>query len=336
MNKKTVLLAGENRVDLEDLAEIFKSLGFINIIKSENASNAWTMIQLKELECVVAAWKMKEMSGLALLRIIRENDRLFNLPVFLMHSAYTKGMVAQAGREGVTGLVVTPFSTDNIKKKMEALQLVALDPHQKETENSLQDALKLIESQNYGKAIVILENLIKIEENAEYYYNLGYIKTAQGNYTEAIQHFRKATTIDRLFAKAYEGMGRAYQKLGQLEEAEKYMIRAADIHLSKENVKEAEMVLDEIKEINPNTVNIYNSFGVLYRKKGDFEKALLNYKKALVIHPAMARIHYNIGRLYIDLKDPETAKSYFMQALKLEPDFEDAREVLDTFDLGAL
>ncbi len=118
MKKTTVLLADENHTALEELANIFKNLGFTNIIQSDNASNAWTMIQLKELECVVSAWEMKEMSGLALLRIVRASDRFFNLPVFLTHSTYTKGMVVLAGQEGVTGLVVSPFSAGNIKKKM--------------------------------------------------------------------------------------------------------------------------------------------------------------------------------------------------------------------------
>ena len=149
MEKTTVLLADENHAALEELAKIFKSLGFQNIIQSDNASNAWTMIQLKELECVVSAWEMKDMSGLALLRIVRSSDRFFNLPVFLVHSAYTKGLVVLAGQEGVTGLMVTPFNAGNIKKKMEALKFTVLDPHQKEAEKSLQDALKLIESENY-------------------------------------------------------------------------------------------------------------------------------------------------------------------------------------------
>jgi tetratricopeptide (TPR) repeat protein len=277
---------------------------------------------------------MAEMSGLALLRIVRSSDRFYNMPFFLTHSAYTKGMVVQAGQEGITGLIVRPFNADNIRKKMEALQFAVIDPNQVEDEKTLQDALLLIENGSYGTALGILENLLKKEENAEYYYNIGYIKTAQGNYSDAIQSFRMATTINRLFAKAFEGMGRAYRELGQPEKAEKYMIRAADIYMSKENVEEAEEVLDEIKEINPNTVNIYNSLGVLYRKKGDFKKALFNYKKAIVIHPSRARIHYNIGRLYIEMKDPEAAKSYFLEALKLEPDFEDAREVLEAIELG--
>jgi tetratricopeptide (TPR) repeat protein len=199
----------------------------------------------------------------------------------------------------------------------------------------MNDAIQMIENESYSTAIAVLDNLLDNEESAEYYYNIGYIKTAQAKYSEAIQAFRKATAIDRLFAKAYQGMARAYQKLGKTEEAEKYMIKAADIHMNKENISEAENVLNEIKQINPNTINVYNSLGVLYRKKGDFKKALHNYKKALNIHPERERIHYNIGRLYLELKDPETAKTYFQLALQLDPEFTDAREVLDAIELGA-
>jgi len=334
MEKLSVLLADDNPIALEELGKIMKSFGFQNIIQSDSASNAWSMLQLKDPDCLISAWEMKEMSGLSLLKIVRTSDRFFNLPFFLNHSAYTKGMVVVAGQEGVTGLMVTPFDITNIKRKMEALKFPLTDPGQVEAEKSLQDALKLVDSGNFGTALGILENLTKREEDAEYYYNIGYIETAQGNYSEAIQAFRKATLIDRLYAKAYQGMGRAYQKLGKTDKAEKYMIMAADIYMSKENVSEAEEVLDEIKEINPNTVNIYNSLGVLYRKKGDYKKALYNYKKATVIHPDEAGIYYNIGRLYIEMKDPETAKSYFADALKIDPDFDDAKEVLDAIDLG--
>lgn len=334
MKDMSLLLVDEDPTALGEIADIMGSLGFQTVAQSDSAVNAWLTIQLKGIECLVCAWDMPDMSGLSLLKIVRTSDKFLNLPVFLTHSAYTEGMVVVAGREGVTGLIVRPFGQRNIKNKMDALQSQVTDPAQKETEASLESALKLIESENYGTALGILDNLTKREENPEYHYNVGYIKAAQGNYTEAIQAFRRAAAIDRLFAKAYEGMGRAYQKLGKPEEAEKYMIRAADIHMSKENVEEAEAVLHEIKEINPDTVNIYNSLGVLYRKKNDFVKALYNYRKALVIHPDRARIHYNIGRIHIEMKDLESAKPCFVKALKLDPTFSDAKEVLDAIELG--
>lgn len=334
MKNFSILLADDDHSALEELARIVESLGIKDIIQSDSANNAWSMLRLRELGCLISAWDMQEMSGLALLRIVRSSDKNFNLPFFLTHSAFTEGMVVMAGQEGVTGLVVKPFDANTIKRKMQSLKSVVIEPEQVEAEESLQAALKLIEDGNYSTALGILNNLTRQEENAEYYYNVGYVQTAQGNYGEAIKAFRKATALDRLYAKAFEGMGRAYQKIGKADQAEKYMIRAADIYMSKENVDDAEEVLEEIKQLNPNTVNIYNSLGVLYRKKGDFKKALYNYKKAIVIHPERARIHYNIGRLYIEMKDPETAKSYFAEALKLEPDFVDAKEVLEAIDLG--
>ena len=334
MGKNTVLIADENPAALEELTDIMKSTGFSDILQANNANEAWSMIQLTELSCIISAWDMEEMTGLALLRIIRSGDKSYNTPFFLTHAAITEGMVVMAGQQAVTGLIVLPFNRNNIINKIKALKFALPDPVQAESELNLQDAMNLIDSGNHATAMGILENLVKNEENAEYYYNIGYIETAQGNYSAAIKAFRKATSIDRMYAKAFQAMGRVYQKLGKSEEAEKYMLRAADLHMSKENVGEAESVLDEIKEINPNTVNIYNSLGVLYRKKGDFKKALLNYKRALVIHPDRARIHYNTGRIYIEMKDPESAKSYFIKALELEPDFVDAKEVLDALELG--
>lgn len=334
MEQKTVLIADENHAAIEDLTTIMKNTGFADILQADNANDAWSTIRFRELGCIISAWDMQEMSGLALLRIVRSSDKFYDTPFFLTHSAFTEGMVIMSGQEGVTGLIVMPFDRNNIKNKMKALKFTVVDPGQAEAEQSLHDALDLIETGNFSTAMGILENLIEHEENAEYYYNIGYIQTAQGNYSEAIQAFRKATAIDRLFAKAYQGMGRAYQKLGKTDQAEKYMIKAADIHMGKENVHEAEDVLQEIKKMNPNTVNIYNSLGVLYRKKGDFKKALHNYKRALVIHPERVRIHYNIGRLYIEMKDPEFAKSYFLKALELEPDFVDAKEILEAIELG--
>ncbi len=334
MEKLTILLVDDNPDELDNLTEILQGCGHRDLVQASNANHAWSQIQLKEFDCIIAAWEMQEMNGLALLRIVRSMDKYYKIPFFLSHSAYTEGMVIMAGQDGISGLIVQPFNTGNIKMKMQALQHPAEDIALAETEKSMDDAMRLIENKSYATALGILDNLIANEESAEYYYNIGYIKTGKSLYSEAIQAFRKATAIDRLFAKAYEGMARAYKELGKINEAEKYMIQAADIHMSKENVSEAEEVLNEIKQINPNTVNIFNSLGVLYRKKGDYKMALLNYKKALKIHPERVRIHYNIGRLYIEMKDPEKAKSYFQQCLKIDPKFTDAKEVLDAIELG--
>ncbi len=333
MKKQSFLLVDTNSIALRELTDILKYIGCRDIQKAQSTSDAWTLLRTREFGCVICAWDMPEMTGLALLRIARGEDRFFNLPFFLTDAAFTKVKVVQAGQSGVTGLLVCPFDVNNIKDKITALAELPKDEIPPDTKKCLESGMELIENQQYEKALAVFENLTKQTENAEYYYNIGYIKTAQEKYGDAIAAFRKATQLDRLYAKAYEAMGRAYQHLGNSEEAKKFLQKAADIYMSKDNVENAEEILNEILQISPDTINVYNSLGVLYRKKGDLDRALNNYLKALKVHPNESHIHYNIGRLYLEMKAPAEAKNHFSKALQLEPDFKEAREVLNALEL---
>jgi len=75
---------------------------------------------------------------------------------------------------------------------------------------------------------------------------------------------------------------------------------------------------------------------VLYRKKGDIDTALNQYKKALKVHPDEPYIYYNIGRLYLDMKDNDNAKRYFEDALDKDPEFDEAKQVIKAIDLGII
>ncbi|MBW1741743.1 MAG: tetratricopeptide repeat protein [Deltaproteobacteria bacterium] len=336
MNSTSFLLVDQNSVTRRELREILEYLGYKGLSESDNASDAWTMLRLKSFDCIISAWEMPEMSGLAFLRVVRTDDRYVNLPFFLTDSAFTKPKVIEAGRAGVTGLIVHPYQVETIKGKVAVMAEVMGIGAPSEAEISLEEGMKLLEAQDHEGALKIFEKLISEGESAEVYYNIGYIKTAQGKYEEAIEAFRKATQIDRMFAKAYEAMGRAYKALGRSKEAEESLNKAAELYLSTEKDENAEEILNEILELSPETVNVYNSLGILYRKKGDLPTALKQYMKALKIHPNEPHIYYNIGRLHVEMKDLKAAQSYFRKALTFDSNFKEAREALDAMELGAL
>lgn len=336
MKPLSFLLIDENAIALRELTDILKYLSFTTIQQLSDAGDAWSVMQVKSFDCIIAAWDMSNMSGLALLRVARNDDRFFHTPFFLTDPAFTKLKVIQAGQAGVTGLIVTPYDVQNLKTKMGALSDIPEKEAASKEELTLNQGMELIEGQNYKKALKVFNQLLDEGENAEYYYNIGYIKTAEEKYGEAIEAFRKATQLDRLFAKAYEAMGRAYIQLGQPGEAEKYLQKAADIYMSKENDSDAEQILNQIMEINPDTINVYNSLGVLYRKKGDLETALKHYLRAIKVHPDEPYIHYNIGRLYLEMKNPAESKIYFAKAVEIDPDFEEAKEVLNAIEMGVI
>ncbi len=336
MKDASLLIVDRNSIAVHELGDILKYLGYQSIEEAKTANEAWAILRIRTFTAVISAWNMPEMTGLALLKVARNDDRYLDMPFYLTDSDFTKTKILEAARSGVSGLIVKPFETDAIKGKMEDMaELTGVAPPT-EAELSLEEGMELLETGDHEAALDVFEKMLSEGETAEAYYNIGYVKTAQGLYEEGIRAFRKATQLNRLFAKAYEAMGRAYRDLGQPEQAEQSLHKAAEIYMSSEKDEDAEEVLNEILELAPDTVNVYNSLGVLYRKKGDLDTSLMHYGKALKIHPEAPHIHYNIGRVYMDKNLPKKAESSFKAALKYDPDFTEAREVLTAIELSVM
>jgi tetratricopeptide (TPR) repeat protein len=163
---------------------------------------------------------------------------------------------------------------------------------------------------------------------------MGYINTAQGNYEEAILCFRKATQINNAFAKAYRKLGEVYIQLGRTKEAEINLQKAADIYMDKNMDKNAEQILLQVAEINPNTINVYNSLGILYRRQNKYDTALIQYQKALKVDPQDEHIYYNLSRVYLLMKKFSQATEALKKALNIDPDFTEAQDLLKSIEVG--
>ncbi|MFO7751387.1 MAG: tetratricopeptide repeat protein [Desulfobacteraceae bacterium] len=337
MKQEQFLLVNDSQEELKRLAAMLNQLGYGNVHQAMGADNAWYRMKTSNVACIVCAYTMEEMSGLAFLKIVRAEKKYADIPVFLIDPFFTKIKVARAGQAGVTGLLVSPVDLERMEGKVVAsLDAVGKDPAVKEARRSVERGTALINQGRYEQALEVFTALVSQQENPEYYYNIGYIKTVQGKHAEAIDAFRQATQLNALFAKAYEEMGRVFRALGRPKEADESMQQAAEIYLDKDKLGNAEDILNEILDSGSQSLNVFNTLGVIYRKKGDFETALKHYKKALKVHPDETYIFYNIGRLYLDMKDTVRARDYFQRAVDQDPDFEEARHVVAAIDRGAI
>ncbi len=334
MDNKQLLIIDDSMSNLKQLESYFQELGFKQTLTASGADDGWVTMKQKKIDCVISAYEMQEMSGLALLKIIRKEDAISDIPFFLTDKAFTKIKVIKAGQIGVTGLFVVPFNEKLVKEKIIRAMNNVSEPVIEDAKQAFKQAVDLIEKKEYSKALAVFSTLVDQKDNPEYYFNIGYIKTSQGKHGEAIEAFSMATRLDKLFAKAYEEMGRAYKLMGDYEKAEEYMQMAAEIYMDTNKFASAEDVLNEILETGTDSLNVFNTLGVIFRKKGDINLALGHYKKALRVHPDEPYIYYNIGRLYLDMKQMDEAKSYFEQALEKDPDFEEAKQVIKAIDLG--
>ncbi len=334
MQNKSILVVSGTPGESKDLIQTLTQIGYEKILSVHGGENAWAVLKIKKIDCVIAAYEMDHMSGLSLLKILRKEEPLEDLPFFLFHHAFTKTKVIRALQVGVTGLFVIPCDREGMKHKLSSAFRKTKDFTLIQAEKDLEKGLFLIEKKEYTEALKVFESLVNQRENPEYYFNIGFIKTSQGQHSEAIEAFSKATQLDRLFVKAYEAMAKAYKALGDAQRAEDCLQTAAEIYMDADKLGSAEEILNELLESGSNSLNVFNTLGVLHRKKGDMNQALRQYEKALKVHPDEPYIYYNIGRLYLDIKNSTKAKAYFQTALDKDHGFDEARQVIKAIDLG--
>lgn len=331
--KTKFLLAGPDPAMHEGVALMLKGMGFEDIAESPNGSLAWSHLKYRGAHAVVASWDMPEMNGMALLKVVRSDPELANVHIILVADSLTKAQVIEAGEAGVSDIVITPINSPTFVKKIQALLELGRDPQAFEAQRLYAKGLQLMEEKRWEEALESFRRILGIYESAEIYYNMGYISTARGSYEEAIHYFRKATQINNAFAQAHEKMGECYRQLARPKLAQKHFEQAADIYMERRMDSNAEQVLNQVLELNPNTINVYNSLGILYRRQGRYELAIKQYKKALKVNPEAFNIHYNLARIYYETKDYPRALILLEQALKINPEFADAQDMLGTVKL---
>lgn len=335
-SQSNILIVNEDPRVLAGLTKGIQKLGFPNTISVQTDEKAVFAIGKKQFYCIICAYETENINGISFLRMMRKNDRYADTPFFLTDPAFTTIKVLKAGHAGVTGLLVMPCTLKTLHEKITTNLGKPKEVVVDNAEKQVDKGSKLINDGKYGEAIDEFKSMVNQKENPEYYYNMGYIKSIQGKHSEAIVAFRKATQLDRLFAKAYEEMGRAYRALGQHDKADECMSFAAQIHLERDNDSQAEDILNEILSLGSESLNVFNSLGVIYRKRGDHSTALKHYTKALKIHPDEPNIYYNMGRIYLDMKDTDKARETFQKALEIDSNFKEAKQVIKAIDLGVL
>ena len=100
---------------------ILKQIGFEDISEAEDGNAALRVIKNEKVGLVVTDWNMPNMSGLDLLREIRQDPQTSNLPVLMVIAEGLKENVMEAVKAGVSNYVVKPFTAEVLQEKIETI-----------------------------------------------------------------------------------------------------------------------------------------------------------------------------------------------------------------------
>jgi Tfp pilus assembly protein PilF len=91
---------------------------------------------------------------------------------------------------------------------------------------------------------------------------------------------------------------------------------------ARNNVWQDEVTLwHDTIEKSPRKVRPYNNRGRAYGNRGEYDKAMNDFKRAIEINPRCAEAYYNLGLVFALKGDDDTALKHYDQALKLYPNY---------------
>jgi tetratricopeptide (TPR) repeat protein len=330
----TILLADNNIVQLDKNAILLQEVGLFNHLHAENGSEAMAMFKNFSPEIMILSHELPDINGLSILSIVRQMDPDLKTVVILYSNNVNNKLLIRAGRFGVDNILNYPFSDDEFQKKIIETVQEPKDPKVEQVERMVDKCQEQMFKGNYEEALVTCKEILDIHDNAEIFYNLGYILSIRGNFEEALSYFKKATKINSQHAGAFKQMGLIYQKLGRIQDAQGCLERAADLHLVLNEENEAEEILNTVLTLRPDTTNVYNSLGIIYRRQGRMEEAIKAYEKAVKVHPGDENIYFNLSRVFLDKKDNVKAQQALKMALSLNPGFVAAQDLLRASEMG--
>ncbi len=100
---------------------ILKQIGFENIMEAEDGNAALRLVKSEQVGLVVTDWNMPNMTGLDLLKAIRQDPQTANLPVLMVTAEGLKENVMDAVKAGVNNYVVKPFTAEVLQEKLETI-----------------------------------------------------------------------------------------------------------------------------------------------------------------------------------------------------------------------
>lgn len=161
------------------------------------------------------------------------------------------------------------------------------------------------------------------------------IELAQkGDYTEAIACFKRALSLERYNHLLWFNLGITYRDAGDLPAARHALEKAYAINSEDDdiietlalvcynmgNTEEAMHYCADGLELNPTNAHLWNTIGVIYFNRSEYDMACEAFEHAITISPYYYDALFNLRDTYEELGNKAGAEMCSMQMRQITPD----------------
>jgi superkiller protein 3 len=158
-----------------------------------------------------------------------------------------------------------------------------------------------------------MEQDSQIQKRFEALFRRGTEMLHRGNTERAMQLLERAYQLDKMHVDTAVNLSGAY--------------------ILNKKFKKAVEILEPISEQAPDNAMLWTNLGAAYlgnpilARDEEQLQAIAAFEKALAINPITPNVAYNIGLIYRDRGELETAVYWFGRAIKANPNDQDARRI---------
>jgi Flp pilus assembly protein TadD len=171
--------------------------------------------------------------------------------------------------------------------------------------------------------------------DAETWYAMGRLHYTQGRYGDAMSCFQKTVALNPRSVKGENNLGLAYEALNRNDEAvtayrtaiawqrddpapsEQPLLNLAILLLHRNQIQEAQQLLEQAAKIAPKEPRIHENLGQVYLRTGRAPDAVKEFAAAAALSPENPRFHYLLGQAYRRAGDDAHAKQEFERSAAL-------------------
>lgn len=182
----------------------------------------------------------------------------------------------------------------------------------------------------------------KTTNPASTYHNLGVIEFRKGNYEKALEYHQLALKTYPNYTEAYNDMGSCYLRLNNYDKALEMYAKADEcsptyaesrfnaglVYMRKKDYVNAKRKFEEALRIRPDYIKAKDNLAQTLFYLGDYENAIKHMRELVSVDPSNPIHHFNLGAMLKNTGKLEEAKAEFEEALKLNPNYEEAKREL--------
>jgi two-component system chemotaxis response regulator CheY len=101
------------------IRNILTQLGFKNILEADDGTTALEILKKEKVDLIISDWNMPKMSGLELLKAVRSDENLKDIPFVMVTAEAQKENILEAIKYKVNQYIVKPFTPETLKEKIE-------------------------------------------------------------------------------------------------------------------------------------------------------------------------------------------------------------------------